>query len=333
MDKPLQPIGPHRPRRLRRGQRVRDLVADVRLHPRQLVMPLFVRAGEQLARPVDSMPGVRQMSPDVAAGTIDELTRRGLGSFMLFGVIDPREKDATGSAALDPGNPVSQTLRQVRDAGSDALLIADLCFCEYTDHGHCGHIDRDVRLTVDNDRTLGPLGRQAAMLAECGADMVAPSGMMDGQVGAIRRALDEAGHHHTAIMSYAIKYASALYGPFRQAGEGTPQFGDRRGYQMDYRRRDEWRRELSLDLAEGADIIMIKPALAYLDVIRGVAETSSVPVAAYHVSGEYSMMHAAADRGWLDLQAGAVEATTAIARAGAQIIITYFAPQLLDWLE
>ncbi len=213
----------------------------------------------------------------------------------------------------------------------DALLIADLCLCEYTEHGHCGLPHDDTDITVDNDRTLELLGRQAKVLAATGVDIVAPSGMMDGQVAAIRRALDESDFESTAIMSYSVKFASALYGPFRDAGEGAPQFGDRRSYQMDYRRSREWRTELELDLAEGADVVMIKPAAAYLDIVRQVRDTTDVPVAAYHVSGEYSMIHAA-DKGWIDLRNTAVEITTGIKRAGADLILTYFARDLLRWL-
>lgn len=278
------------------------------------------------------MPGVAQYSPDTATRRIGELVEAGLSQFMLFGVIDAAEKDAAGSAALDSANPVHATIRAVRDAGIDALLYADLCFCEYTDHGHCGVLCDDDDVTVDNDATLHGLARQAVLLAESGADFVAPSGVMDGMVGAIRSALDKADHLQTGILSYTVKYASGLYGPFREAGEGVPQFGDRRGYQMDYRRAREWRTELELDIAEGADMVMVKPALAYLDIIAGVRAASAVPVVGYHVSGEYSMIHAAAARGWCDLEQVAMEHTTAIKRAGADLIVSYFAPQLLEWL-
>lgn len=321
-----------RPRDQRRDQATRDRYADVSLSPEDLIFPLFVRRGEGVDRPVESMPGVSQLSPDLAARRIDELTRRGLSRFLLFGVIEPDEKDPTGSAAFDPGNPVNQTIARVRDAGTPATLIADLCFCEYTSHGHCGVLTDDPEPTVANDPTLDMLGRQAVVLADRGVDTVAPSGMMDGQVGAIRAALNAAGHDGVRILSYTIKYASSLYGPFREAGEGAPQFGDRRTYQMDYRRSDEWQVELDLDLEEGADAVMIKPALAYLDIIRRVRDATDRPVAAYHVSGEYSMIHAAAAMGWCDLQATALEHTHAIRRAGADQIVTYFAPRLLDWL-
>ncbi len=324
----------HRPRDQRRGPAERDRHADVRPTVDQLVMPLFCLAGRHDRKPVGSMPGVFQMTPDEAVDEMRRMRGRGIGRFLLFGVIPPEQKDATGSAALDANNPVCTTLRMARDADLDAQLIADLCFCEYTDHGHCGVLSDDPHATVDNDATLDLLGLQAVVLAQSGADVVAPSGMMDGQVGAVRAALDGAGQRRVKILSYTTKYASALYGPFRDAGRGAPQFGDRRGYQMDYRRSDEWKTELALDLDEGADMVMVKPAVAYLDVLRRVRDAAppQVPVAAYHVSGEYSMLHAAAERGWVELRAAAVEHTTAIRRAGADLIITYFAPDLADWL-
>jgi porphobilinogen synthase len=321
-----------RPRRLRRGALLRDAVADVRLTPGDLVMPIFVRQGQGIRRPVSSMPGVAQLSPDVALQVIRDAASAGIQQFIVFGVTESDKKDAHGSAALDRANPVNDTLRRVRDAGLDVLLYADLCFCEYTDHGHCGVLHKDASIGVDNDKTLELLGRQATVLAASGADVVAPSGMMDGQVGAIRSALDAGGFEQTAILAYSIKYASSLYGPFREAGEGAPGLGDRRGYQMDYRRSREWRTELRLDLAEGADMVMVKPAATYLDIIRQVRDATDVPLAAYHVSGEYAMLHAAADKGWLDLQAAALETTCAIKRAGADLILTYFAPQLVQWL-
>lgn len=321
-----------RPRRLRRGAVMRDVVADVRLHPRDLIQPLFVRPGQGLKQPIDSMPDVYQMSPDVAAQAVMDLASAGVGAFILFAVIDSDQKDAAGSAALDRDNPVNATLKLVRDAGVDALMIADLCYCEFTDHGHCGALDDDPQVTVDNDATLKMLGKQATILSQCGADVVAPSGMMDGQVRAIRQALDDADQPHTAILSYSVKYASAMYGPFRDAADGAPQFGDRKGYQMDWRRSREWRTEIELDLAEGADMVMVKPASVYLDVIHQVRQATAVPVTAYHVSGEYSMIHAAAANGWADLEGAAVEITTAIKRAGADLIISYFTPRMLEWL-
>lgn len=324
---------PIRPRRLRRGQTLRDMVADVRLTPDDLILPLFVGQMDQ-ARPVSSMPGVSQWPVNDAVRTIRDLSSAGLRQFILFGVTPREKKDAAGSYAADPDAPVNRTLAAVRDAGLDVVMYADLCFCEYTDHGHCGVLiegDRD-QWVVDNDATLEHLGRAAVAQARAGADIVAPSGMMDGMVGAIRAALDADGRIETGILSYSVKFASDFYGPFREAGEGGMSFGSRRGYQMDYRRGREWQIELEIDLAEGADMVMVKPAASYLDVVAKVREACSVPVAAYHVSGEYAMLHAAAERGWLDLRAAAVETTTAIKRAGADLILSYFAPRFIDWL-
>lgn len=293
---------------------------------------MFVKSGSGLRKPVSSMPGVEQLSPDEAEKEIRRLAALGLKQFILFGVTEPALKDECGHYALEPSNAVNQTLARVRQAGLEVVMHADLCFCEYTSHGHCGQLSTDPKSTVANDPTLEQLGLAAVALAQAGADVVAPSGMMDGQVGAIRRALDGAGHPELPIMAYTVKYASSMYGPFREAGDGAPQFGDRKGYQMDYRRSREWRMELALDVAEGADIVMVKPAATYLDVIYKVRMATDLPVAAYHVSGEYSMLHAAADRGWLDLKAAALESTTAIKRAGADLILTYFAPRLVEWL-
>ena len=322
-----------RPRRLRRHPVIRQAVADVVLSPQDLILPIFVTDSDE-PKPVESMPEVRQQPVGHALEMIRSLAGRGLSQFILFGVTGREKKDSTGSFAACPDAPVNRLLQQVRQADLDVLMYADLCFCEYTDHGHCGQLDSgDPHAVVDNDATLALLGRTAVAQAEAGADVVAPSGMMDGQVGAIRKALDEAVHHKTAILAYSIKYASNLYGPFRDAGEGAMQFGDRQGYQMDYRRSREWRSELEADLAEGADMVMVKPAATYLDIVHQVRQSCSVPVAAYHVSGEYAMLHAAAQRGWLDLQAAVMETTCAIKRAGADLIVTYFAPRLLDSLE
>lgn len=321
-----------RGRRLRRSGLLRDMVADVRLSIDDFVLPLFVRDGEGVKMKVSSMPGVCQMSPDVATKRIGELSRAGLKAFILFGVTEEGKKDASGSWALDEGNAVNRTMRMVREAGIDIVMMADLCFCEYTDHGHCGVLSDDAEVAVDNDKTLAMIGELAVVQARCGADVVGPSGMMDGQVGVIRRALDDEGYEGVVVMSYSVKYASALYGPFRDAGEGSPRFGDRRGYQMDCRRGREWRMEVEADIAEGADIVMVKPGVHYLDIVQRVREAVSVPVAVYHVSGEYSMIHAAAEKGWIDLQAGAIEATVGIKRAGADLILTYFAADFLEWL-
>ncbi|MCH9662947.1 MAG: porphobilinogen synthase [Gammaproteobacteria bacterium] len=323
----------YRPRRLRRGQLMRDMVADVTLSPSNLMLPLFVREGANLRQPVSSMPEVDQMSPDVALDTIERLADRGLRQFIFFGVTEAGKKDGVGSAASDPDNPVNTTIRAVRDRGLDVLLAADLCFCEYTDHGHCGVLHSDLDITVDNDATLPLLGEQAVVLAQSGADIIAPSGMMDGMVGAIRTALDARQLTDTSIMSYSIKFASGFYDPFRDAGEGAPQMGNRKSYQMDYRRTREWEVELDTDLSEGADMVMVKPAGPYLDIIRQVRDATAVPVAAYQVSGEYSTIHAGAAAGVVDLKAAALESCFAIRRAGADLIMTYFAPRLLDWLK
>ena len=320
-----------RPRRLRRGQRLRDAVAEVTLGRHDLILPLFVTEGDE-TKPVASMPGVSQMPVDTAVNTIDSLTQQGLSQFILFGVTPRAKKDATGSFARDATAPVNRVLAAVRQADLDVIMYADLCFCEYTDHGHCGALCDDEHWIVDNDRTLDLLAQTALVQAEAGAGVVAPSGMVDGQVGAIRRALDENGFQGVAILSYTVKYASNFYGPFREAGEGGMTFGDRRGYQMDYRRSREWRVELESDLAQGTDMVMVKPAVTYLDVIHQVRQACSVPVAAYHVSGEYAQLHAAADRGWIDLRQAVLETTCAIKRAGADLIVTYFAPQLIEWL-
>ncbi len=280
------------------------------------------------------MPGVSQLPVTDAVKTIRRLREAGLSQFILFGVTAAAKKDAVGSYAASNDAPVNRVLQQVREADLDVLMYADLCLCEYTDHGHCGHLAKDdPQWIVDNDRTLEMLGKTAVVQANCGADVVAPSGMMDGQVAAIRQALDAAGHTPTAIGSYSVKFASGLYGPFREAGEGGMTFGDRHGYQMDYRRSREWRTELEADLAQGADMVMVKPAATYLDIVYQVRQACSVPVAAYHVSGEYAMLHAAAQNGWLDLKATVLETTYAIKRAGADLILTYFAPQLVEWIE
>ena len=322
---------PYRPRRLRRGQLMRDLVADITLTPTNLMLPLFVREGTKLRNPVHSMPGVDQLSPDMALQTIETLAARGLKQFLLFGVIEREKKDARGSAASDTHNPVNQTIKLVRDRGVEVILGADLCFCEYTSHGHCGVLHDDPEITVDNDKTLPLLGEQAVVLAESGVDIIAPSGMMDGMIGVVRNALDDRGFIHTALMSYSIKFASGFYEPFRDAGEGSPQHGDRKAYQMDYRRAHEWQIELETDIDEGADMVMVKPAGPYLDIIRQARQITALPMAAYQVSGEYSLIHAGAKAGVVNLRNAALETCYGIRRAGADIVITYFAPSLLDW--
>ncbi|MEQ9454668.1 MAG: porphobilinogen synthase [Phycisphaeraceae bacterium] len=325
-------------RRLRRGSSVRALVADVTPLKKNLVHPIFVGDLSE-RRSVPSLPGVWQWPVEQAIGEVQRLAELGLGGFLLFGVTPESKKDAGGHHAEDPDSAVLRTLSGARAAGVDAVLIADLCLCEYTDHGHCGPLlpaadgGGHDPWVVDNDAALERLGAVAVAQAKAGADVVAPSGMMDGQVGAIRRALDAGGYLQTAILSYAVKYASALYGPFRDAGGGAMSFGDRRGYQMDPARSREWRSELELDLAEGADMVMVKPAGHYLDIVAKVRGACDVPVAAYHVSGEYAMVEAAAEKGWIDRRASHLEIATAIRRAGADLIVTYAAEDLAGWLS
>ena len=314
-------------RRLRRNEQLRRLVRQTRLSPDHLVLPLFVRPGEGVRRPIPSMPGNFQLSVDELLTDCREAHDLGIPAVLRFGI--PSRKDALGSEAYAPDGVVQQAVEAIKDAVPELLVITDVCMCEYTDHGHCGVIrDGDV----DNDATLELLAKEALSHVRAGADMVAPSDMMDGRVGFIRRRLDEAGFSHIPIMAYSAKYASHFYGPFRDAAESPPQFGDRRGYQMDPANGDEALREVELDILEGADIVMVKPALAYLDIIWRVKQAFGLPVAAYNVSGEFSMVKAAAEKGWLDERAVATEILTAIRRAGADIIITYFARQAARWL-
>lgn len=321
----------HRPRRLRRHPVLRDLMRETSLSVRDLIFPLFVRYGSGFRKEIASMPGNFQVSVDRLAEEVGPLFESGIRAFILFGI--PEHKDAVGSPAWDEAGVVHQALRQLRGGFPEALLITDECFCEYTDHGHCGVLaEQQGRRDVDNDATLANLARQCTSHARAGADVVAPSGMMDGMVGAIRRGLDEAGLAHVPIMSYAAKYASGFYGPFRDAAESPPQFGDRTTYQMDPANAEEALREVALDLEEGADIVMVKPALAYLDIVRRVKERFGVPVAAYNVSGEFAMVKAAAARGWIDERKVALEILTSIKRAGADMILTYHAPDVARWL-
>jgi porphobilinogen synthase len=317
-------------RRLRRTPALRRLVAETILTPDDLVAPLFVREGIDLPQPILSLPGVVQHTLDSVVIEAKRLTALGVPALILFGV--PASKDSVGSAASDPDGIVQRALTAVRDAiGDDLVIMADLCLDEYTDHGHCGIVVADG--TVDNDATLERYGEVAVAQARAGAGVVAPSGMMDGQVGAIRRALDGAGYLETAILAYAVKYASALYGPFRDAVDVTiVGGGDRRAYQQDPRNGLEALEEVRLDIAEGADMVMVKPALAYLDVISSVRATVTVPVGAYHVSGEYAMVKAAAERGWIDGDAVALEHLGAIKRSGASFILTYFAAEVAEAL-
>jgi porphobilinogen synthase len=320
-------------RRVRHRAGVRQLVREVSLAPSQLVLPLFVRSGKGVRRPIDALPGHAQLSPDVAASEAKLAESLGLGGVILFGI--PDKKDAQGSESWRDDGVVQQAIGRIKELAPSIPVVTDVCFCEYTDHGHCGVVKgRDDRTDVDNDATLELLARQAVSHAQAGADVVAPSGMIDGMVQAIRRALDAEAYTETPIMSYAAKYASAFYGPFREAAESTPQFGDRKSYQMDPAAgTGKALREIELDLAEGADIVMVKPALAYLDVIRAARERfPGVPLAAYNVSGEYSMVKAAAEKGWLAEKDVALESLLAIRRAGAGIILTYWAKDVAMWL-
>ena len=320
--------GPERPRRLRRSAALRSLVRQTRLSAAQLVMPLFVIGGRDRSDPIESLPGHARLSVDRAVKKARELAQLGVGGVILFGI--PDGKDDEGAGAADPAGPVPAALRALREADLPLVLAADVCLCEYTTHGHCGVI-RDG--AVDNDATLPLLAEAAVAYAEAGADLVGPSGMMDGQVAALRTALDAEGHESTAIMAYASKAASAFYGPFREAAGSAPAFGDRRGYQMDYANAREALREMELDVREGADILMVKPALTSLDLLVRAQKRFDLPLAAYHVSGEVAMLEAAAERGWLDRRSAALEALTAIVRAGAGIVITYLAADAARWLR
>jgi len=312
---------PVRPRRLRRTEALRRAVRETRLDPAQFIWPLFVRSGQGFRQPIGSMPGVYQTSVDELLKDAQKAVDARIGGILLFGI--PDTKDAIGSSAWDPYGPVVEAIRAVKQAFPQLLVITDVCMCEYTDHGHCGVLTSDG--DVDNDATLLLLAKEAIAHAEAGADMVAPSDMMDHRIGHLRAALDDEGYSHVPIMSYAAKYASAFYGPFREAAESTPTFGDRRSYQMDPSNAREALREVRLDVEEGADILMVKPAGAYLDIIAAVKRDTGLPLCAYQVSGEYSMIRAAAERGWIDGERAMMESLVAIARAGADLIITYFA--------
>ncbi len=309
-----------RPRRLRRTAAIRDLVRETRLAPENFIYPLFIIPGTATRRPVASMPEVFQLTIDEAVKECGELLELGIGGVILFGI--PEAKDPVGSEAYDDEGIVQRAVRAIKSALPEMLVVTDVCLCEYTDHGHCGLLHGD---TIVNDETVDLLARSALSHARAGADIVAPSDMMDGRVGGIRDLLDAEGFQDVPIMSYSVKYASSFYGPFRDAAGSTPSFGDRRSHQMDPANFREAMREVELDIEEGADIIMVKPALPCLDVIREVYASIDLPVAAYQVSGEYSMIHAAAANGWIDLENAMMESLTAIRRAGASIIITYFA--------
>ncbi|MBN2426293.1 MAG: porphobilinogen synthase [Calditrichaceae bacterium] len=318
----------YRPRRLRRNENIRRMVRETTLSINDLIMPLFVVEGKGVCNPINSMPGNNQYSIDRLVEEVKELHKLNIPAVILFGV--PEKKDALGSDATSNNGLIQRTVKAIKDAVPDMYVITDVCFCEYTDHGHCGRVvDNDVH----NDMTLELLAKQVITHAKAGADMVAPSGMMDGMVGAIREALDGEGYENIPIMSYAAKYASAFYGPFRDAAESAPKFGDRRSYQMDPANAREAMYEVDLDIKEGADIIMIKPALAYLDIIRRVKDKINLPVAAYNVSGEFAIVKAAARFGWIDEKRVAMEILTSIKRAGADLILTYFAKDAAKWLS
>ncbi|MGN6405493.1 porphobilinogen synthase [Sinomonas sp.] len=319
----------HRPRRLRQTPALRRLVAETRLHPAELILPAFVREGLTEPAPLQSMPGVVQHTTDTLNRAAVEAAELGLGGIMLFGV--PETRDAVGSASLDPDGVLNAAIRSVRaEVGDDLVVMSDVCLDEFTDHGHCGVLDAKGR--VDNDATLEIYAQMAVAQAEAGAHVLGPSGMMDGQVAVIRQALDTAGQQDVSIVAYAAKYASAFYGPFREAVDSQLK-GDRRTYQMDAANRREALLEVELDLEEGADMIMVKPAMSYLDILADVAAMSPVPVAAYQISGEYAMIEAAAANGWIDRKAAILESVLGIRRAGANMVLTYWASEIAGWLR
>lgn len=316
-----------RMRRLRESHGIRRMVRETRLSPAQLIMPVFAVAGSGLEQPIDSLPGQSRMSPDLLSRRARAAHGMGIPAMLVFGVTD--RKDPVGSSAYDPGGVTQTAVAAIKDAVPEMVVVTDVCLCGFTDHGHCGLVTNG---RVDNDASAELIARAAETHAAAGADIVAPSDMMDGRVGAIRAALDDGGHETVGIMAYASKYASAFYGPFRDAAGSAPGFGDRRGYQMDPANGREAVRESLLDAAEGADMLMVKPGATYLDVISRVRAACDLPLAAYHVSGEFSMLKAAAERGWLDERSAALETLTAIARAGADLIITYYAEDAARWL-
>lgn len=318
----------YRPRRLRANQAVRDAVRETVLHAKDLVLPLFLVSGTDVKRPIEALPGVSHLSIDQALKELQPLVDSGLRSVILFGL--PDSKDEDGSSAWDPEGPVQRGCAAIKKSYPELLIITDVCLCQYTSHGHCGELAGGK---VANDPTLERLALVALSHAIAGADIVAPSDMMDGRVWAIRDTLERAGYHDTAIMSYAVKYASAFYGPFREAADSKPASGDRKSYQMDPANRREAMREARLDIHEGADILMVKPALSYLDIIADLRRETDYPLAAYHVSGEYSMVKAAAERGWIDEKAVMMEVLTSIKRAGAGLIISYAAADACRWLK
>lgn len=318
----------YRPRRLRKTETIRNMVRETNLTPNDLILPLFVTFGKNVKKPITSMPGHSQLSVDNIVKEAKEVRGLGIPAVILFGI--PEHKDEEGSTAFDPRGPVQEAIKAIKNKVPGLAVITDVCMCEYTSHGHCGIIKGK---DVDNDATLELLSREALSHAEAGADIVAPSDMMDGRVAAIRDTLDENDFSHIPVMSYAAKYASAFYGPFREAAESTPQFGDRRSYQMDPGNTDEAMREVALDIEEGADIVMVKPALPYLDIIRRIKEEFGYPTAAYNVSGEFSMIKAAAEKGWIDGERAMMESLISIKRAGADMILTYFAKEASKVLQ
>jgi len=318
----------HRMRRMRRTEGLRSLVRETRLSVENLIYPMFAIPGSDKVEPVPSLPGTFRYSIDRIGDEARRASELGIKAILLFGV--PEQKDEEGSEAYSPAGTVQRAVRAIKRAAPELVVITDVCLCQYTDHGHCGIYELG---SVQNDATLEVLARVAVSHAQSGADMVAPSDMMDGRVGTIRRALDEEGFEEVGIMAYSAKYASSFYGPFREAAGSAPKEGDRKGYQMDPANAEEALREVALDIEEGADVVMVKPALAYLDVIRRVKEAFQMPVAAYNVSGEVAMIKAAAANGWLDEKAAAIECLTAIRRAGADMVITYFAKDVAAWLS
>lgn len=323
-----------RPRRLRHNAFIRDLVRETHLRPDQLVLPLFIRHGQQQKIAISSMPGHYQISIDQLESEISEIEKLGIKNILLFGI--PAHKDPLGQDSYQTAGIIQSAIRTIKSFTNKLLVISDVCFCEYTDHGHCGAVKQNAgsqNFDVDNDATLALLAKQAVSHAQAGADVVAPSGMMDGMVQAIRNALDAAGFTHIPIISYAVKYASSFYAPFREASEGAPQFGDRKTYQMDPANVEEALKEATLDIHEGADLLIVKPAHTYLDVIQRVKQAyPAIPLGAYHVSGEFAMLKAAAEKGWLDEQKSVLEVLTSLRRAGADFIITYYAKEAARWL-
>ena len=317
-----------RPRRLRVTQSIRDMTSETRLSPSMLVYPVFIREGKNIIEDIPAMPGQKRYSPDTLPLILEKAANNKIGGVLFFGI--PEKKDETGSQAWNDNGVIQNAIRISKKEFPNLTVIGDVCLCEYTSHGHCGLIKNGK---IDNDSTLEILSRVAVSQSQAGADIVAPSDMMDGHTGAIRSALDENGMTDTLIMSYAVKYASSFYGPFREAAGSAPSFGDRRTYQMDPRNSREAVKEALLDILEGADIIIVKPGLSYLDVLKTVRESVHVPVASYSVSGEYSMIKAASEKGWLNEKNAALEAATSMARAGADIIITYYALELSEWLR